>query len=142
MLLFGLYRKIRSRTLNFIGLKNIKMIDTVCLLIPKDKMAFISGISSWELYSKTEEYTKYIRNPSKAERETGKYFPRLTGYKRKFRQDANVRIEFSVPKLIYLNNLDELEDKDFSKIIEILQERLQIMGVVISKNTLENASVS
>ena len=118
------------------------MIDTVCLLIPKDKMAFISGISSWELYSKTEEYTKYIRNPSKAERETGKYFPRLTGYKRKFRQDANVRIEFSVPKLIYLNNLDELEDKDFSKIIEILQERLQIMGVVISKNTLENASVS
>ncbi len=118
------------------------MIDTVCLLISKDKMLYISGVSSWEQYSKTNEYTKYVRNPSKAEKDTGKYFPRLTGYKRRFSQDANVRIEFSAPKLLFLNNLDELGNKDFPKVIEVLQDRLQTMGVVVSKVVLQNASVS
>ena len=112
------------------------------MLIPKNKMVYLSGVSSWELYSKTDQYEKYVRNPSKAEKETGKYFPRLTGYSRRFSQDANVRIEFSAPKILYLNNLDELEEKDFSKIIEILQERLKIMGVIVSKSILENAPVS
>jgi len=118
------------------------MIDTVCLLIPKSKMTYHSGISSWELYSKTDQYEKYIRNPSKAEKETGKYFPRLTGYRRRFSQDENVRIEFSTPKLLYLNNLDELEEKDFPKVIEVLQERLKTMGVIVAKSILEDASVS
>ncbi len=68
---------------------------------------------------------------------------RLTGYRRKgFRQDANVRIEFSVPKLLYLNNLDELEDKDFSEVIDVLQDRLKTMGIVVTKSLLEQASVS
>lgn len=118
------------------------MIDTICLLIPKGNMVYLSGVSSWELYSKTEQYEKHVRNPSKAEKETGKYFPRLTGYKRRFSQEANVRIEFSVPKLLYLNNLDELEDKDFPEVIEALQKRLKIMGVNVFKSILENASVS
>jgi len=118
------------------------MIDTICLLIPRDSMMYLSGVSSWELYSKTEQYEKHVRNPSKTEKETGKYFPRLTGYKRRFSQEANVRIEFSVPKLLYLNNLDELEDADFSEVIETLQERLKTMGVNVFKSILENASVS
>ncbi len=118
------------------------MIDTINLLIPKDKMTYLSGVSSWELYSKTGQYEKYVRNPSTLEKETGKYYPRLTGYKRRFSQDANVRLEFSVPKLLYLNNLDELEEKDFPKVIEALQERLRIMGVMVSRIILQNASVS
>lgn len=118
------------------------MIDTICLLIPKNKMVYLSGVSSWELYSKTDQYEKYVRNPSKAEKETGKYFPRLTGYSRRFSQDANVRMEFSVPKLLYLNNLDEVEEKEFTEEITILQERLKTMGVVVSKSVLQNASVS
>ena len=118
------------------------MIDTICLLIPKEKMTFLAGVSSWELYSKTDQYAKFVRNPSKAEKETGKYFPRLTGYKRQFSQEANVRMEFSVPKLLYLNNLEELEDKDFPKVVEALQDRLKTMGVIVTKSVLENASVS
>lgn len=118
------------------------MIDTVCLLIPQDKMFYLLGISSWELYSKTEQYAKYVRNPRKAEKETGLYFPRLTAYHRQFSQDANVRMEFSVPKLLFLNNLDELEDSDFPKVIEVLQKRLETMGVIASKQILENASIS
>ena len=118
------------------------MIDTVCLLIPKESMIYLTGSINWDLYSKTEQYEKYVRNPNKAEKETGKYFPRLTGYKRQYSQNDNVRIEFSVPKLLYLNNLDELEDKDFPMVIETLQERLKTMGVSVFKTVLENASVS
>jgi len=118
------------------------MIDTVCLLIPKREMKFVVGASNWELHSKTDQYQKFVRNPSKVEKETGKYFPRLTGYKRRFSKDANVRIEFSAPKLLYLNNLDELEDRDFLNVIEVLQERLKEMGVIISKTIIQNASVS
>lgn len=105
-------------------------------------MIYLSGVPNWELYSKTNQYEKYVRNPSKAEKETGKYFPRLTGYKRRFSQDDNIRIEFSAPKLLYLNNLDELEDRDFPKIIETLQERLKTMGINVFKPIIENASVS
>ncbi len=118
------------------------MIDTVCLLVPKDKMRFITGASSWELYSKTDQYQKFVRNPSKIEKDTGNYFPRLTGYRRRGSQDVNVRIEFSAPKLIYLNNLDELEDKDFPTVVNVLQERLKDMGVVLKRSVIEMASVS
>jgi hypothetical protein len=118
------------------------MIDTVCLLIPKDKMNYLLGVSSWELYSKTNQYEKYVRNPKKAEKETGLYFPRLTSYRRQFCQSENVRMEFSAPKLLYLNNLDELEEKDFPLVIEALQKRLETMGVIASKSILENASIS
>jgi len=118
------------------------MIDTVCLLIPKDKMRFLTGVSGWDLYSRTDQYKKFVRNPSKIEKDTGNYFPRLTGYKRRFGDEANVRIEFSVPKLVYLNNLDELEDKDFPKVLSVLQERLKDMGVILTKTVIENASVS
>jgi len=118
------------------------MIDTVCLLIPKDKMTFLKGVSSWELYSKTDQYQKFVRNPSKTEKDTGKYFPRLTGYKRKFSQGANVRVEFSAPKLLYHNNLGELENNDFPKVVEILKERLKDMGVILTENVIKTAPVS
>lgn len=123
------------------------MIDTVCLLIPKDKMTMLElssqGVPAWNLHSKTEQYDKFVKNPSKRDLDSGLYFPRLTGYKRKdFVQNANVRIEFSVPKLLFLNNLDELEGKDFPKVIDTLQNRLETMGVVVTKTVLENASVS
>lgn len=123
------------------------MIDTVCLLIPKEKMTILapaqSGTTAWSLQSKTEQYEKFVKNPSKKNLDSGLYFPRLTGYKRKdFAQEANVRIEFSVPKLVYHNNLEELENKDFPKVIETLQERLETMGVFVAKKLLEQASVS
>lgn len=123
------------------------MIDTVCLLIPKDRLTVVDlshyGVPTWNLHSKTDQYDKFVKNPSKRDLESGLYFPRLTGYKRKgFRQEANVRIEFSVPKLLYLNNLDELENKDFPQVISVLQDRLRTMGIIVSKALLEKASVS
>ncbi len=123
------------------------MIDTVCLLIPKDKVTMLElskyGVSGWNLHSDTDQYKKFVKNPSKKDLESGFYFPRLTGYRRKgLSQDASIRIEFSVPKLIFLNNLDELEDADFPKVIDTLQDRLKAMGVSVTKSVLQNASVS
>lgn len=123
------------------------MIDTVCLLIPKDKITMLDmtghGVPLWNLYSKTEQYDKYIKNPSKKDLDSGLYFPRLTGYRRKgFIKDANIRIEFSAPKLIFLNNLDELEERDFPRVLETLHNRLKTMGIVIPQKVLQTASVS
>ena len=122
------------------------MIDTICLLIPKDKVVMLDltnqGVSGWNLQSKTEEYNRFVKNPSKKDLESGKYYPRLTGYKRKYRQEANIRIEFSIPKLLYMNNLEELEEKDFDEVVNVLQSRLRDMGVVASENILRYASVS
>ncbi len=119
------------------------MIDTIILLIPKEELSSNEELIRWELHSKTKQYEKVIRNPSKEEKNTNKYFPKITGYIRKYPSfSKKVRIEFSAPKLLYLNNLEELEDKDFSLVIKILQERLQIMGINASLSVLENASIS
>lgn len=122
------------------------MIDTICLLIPKDKVVMLDltnqGVSGWDLQSKTNEYDRFVKNPSKKDLDSGRYYPRLTGYKRKYRQEANIRIEFSVPKLLYMNNLEELEEKDFDEVVSVLQARLRDMGLVVSENVLRYCSVS
>lgn len=123
------------------------MIDTVCLLIPKDQIVILDlayqGVPSWTLQSKTDQYDKFVKNPSKRDLDSGLYFPRLTGYKRKgFGQSENVRIEFSAPKLIYLNNLDELADRDFKQVVETLQDRLRTMGISVTQKVLQIAQVS
>lgn len=121
------------------------MIDTICLLIPKDKTKHLSpkvyDVPSWSLHSRNEQYDKYVKNPTKRNKESGLYFPRLTGYTRK-NQSTNIRIEFSAPKLLYLNNLDELENKDFNEIVQTLHERLKMMGLLVSKEVIASASVS
>ncbi len=118
------------------------MIDTVCLQIPKSQLTDLD-LTSHGVFLRDLQHNKFIRNPSKSELDSGLYYPRLTGYGSKFfLQEPNVRIEFSAPKLLYLNNLDELEDKDFLDVVAVLQERLTKMGMAVSRDVLEHASVS
>lgn len=42
-----------------------------------------------------------------------------------------LKIEFSAPKLLYGNNLEELETEHFDKVAKLLQERLRDMGVIV-----------
>jgi hypothetical protein len=120
------------------------MIDTICLLIPKDKLLFLNenGGPAWSLQSHTEEYDKFVRNPTKLQKESGNYYPRLTGYKRKYRDERNVKIEFSIPKIIYNNNLDEVEENQFDEVVNVLKNRLREMGIVATENAIKNANVS
>ena len=99
----------------------------------------------WNLQSSTNIYDKFVRNPSAYDLAHGAYFPRLTGYKRKGKGsewESSIRIEFSVPKLLYDNNLDELEEKDLERVFDVLQKRLQSMGLIVSKKQLENAPIT
>jgi hypothetical protein len=122
------------------------MVDTTCLLIPLTNVVFLDQnnkeIPDWDLHSKTEYYSKYIRNPTKKDKESGLYFPRLTLYDRRFGDVPKVKIEFSAPKLLYCNNLQELTDNDFDEVIQALQDRLIRMGVRIFNVHLRNANVS
>lgn len=122
------------------------MIDTVCLLIPQAKATLIDltgqGVTRWDLQSKTNDYQKFVRNPSRSEKDLGLYYPRLTAYRRRFGDDANFKVEFSAPKLIYKNNLEELSNGDFEKVIDVLKDRLYRLGVVVAKDTLVQAKVS
>lgn len=116
------------------------MIDTVCLLIPKNMVKFTT---KWDLHSQTASYEKYVCNANHRHKANWDYFPRLSGYKRKgfYTEDA-VRIEFSVPKLLYKNNLQELRESDFENVVDTLAVRLTTMGVIIEKEVLRRSSVS
>lgn len=116
------------------------MIDTVILNIPKSKFRMLTK-HRWDLTSKREFYMKHVKNPSKALKSTGKYYPRLTGITRRGSQDI-VKVEFSVPKLIFKNNLDELEDDDFEYVISTLRSRLEDMELKISEQDLIEAKVA
>ncbi len=122
------------------------MIDTVCLLIPLDQCVFMDKdnkeIPNWDMHSKTENYQKFIRNPTKADKATGMYFPRITLFKRRYEQFQNVKIEFSAPKLLYDNNLEELNNADFNRMVDVLLDRLKRMGVRLFRHSILNAKVS
>jgi hypothetical protein len=122
------------------------MIDTVCLLIPLHHVVFLDKankeIPDWDLHSKTESYQKFVRNPTKTDKESGLYFPRITLYQRRYQREINVKIEFSAPKLLYENNLEELKNSDFDKVIDVLQDRLKRMGLRVFRKFLVEANVS
>lgn len=72
-----------------------------------------------------------------------KYKPKLA-IKREQRvggYENSLYIELSLPKLIYGNNLQEVCDDDFSKILHKLKEILEQMGVIVELNTLRFAHV-
>jgi hypothetical protein len=124
------------------------MIDTVIIKIPRHDVQVVDmgnyGVR-WNLQSSTNIYDKFVRNPSAYDLAHGAYFPRLTGYKRKGKGsewESSIRIEFSVPKLLYDNNLDELEEKDFDRVFDVLKERLDRMGLIVTKKQLENAPIT
>ncbi len=122
------------------------MIDTVILMLPRNNATVISsvhGVPTWDLQSSTRAYKKFVRNPSKQDEESGLYFPRLTGYRRRSATgfESILKIEFSAPKLLYKNNLDELEDGQFGAVVEALRDRLNRMGVMISAKDLAEAEV-
>jgi len=120
------------------------MIDTIILSIPREKINLTApnGYQPWTLQSRTNVYDKFVNNPSKKDMESGRYFPRLTAYKRKMSGpgwNTSIKIEFSAPKLIYENNLDELIDDQFNMVAIALQNRLREKGVIISIDDLVNA---
>jgi len=125
------------------------MIDTVILIIPKEKVISLNNTDNrFPNWTKNimGNYFTYIKNSTRFDIENGLSFIKMTGYITSFdTENANpimVNIEFSVPKLIYGNNLDEISENQFQTVIDRLHERLISMGELVDKADLENALVS
>ena len=87
---------------------------------------------------------KAVQNPSKKDIAEGNYKPRLTLLNRLVEggRQLLLKVELSLPKLIFGNNFDELENADFDVVLERLVLKLREMGVAISIEDLPNVSVS
>lgn len=89
-------------------------------------------------------WIKYVQNPTTTEFKQGIYKPRLTITKRAVSGAIikPLKIEFSVPKLLYGNNFDEISEQDFTEITAKLQQILREMGVLIYDHQLRNAKIA
>jgi len=122
------------------------MLDTIKLTLDKTMFAILD-ISFFQkrLQNSLRGYFTLVQNPTKSELKQGIYKPRLTLSNRfnfSNRSEATLSIEFSVPKLIYNNNFDELTDDDFPAVIRKLKTVLKKMKVGIFEHNLRNAPVS
>lgn len=119
------------------------MLDTIILQFEPNQY-HITNYSNFgttkELVEKTSSgFYKWHNNPTSQDKKIGIYKPRLTLIKRGFRKV--LKIEFSAPKLIFGNNIDELEEKNYDEVVKKLQERLKEMGVLAWTKHIENAEV-
>ncbi len=129
------------------------MVDTIVLVLSRN-MFNIADPDRFEPSARLVLGSKYFggrgyitakQNPTKSELKTGNYKPRLTLTKRinhTGKPEATLKVELSLPKLLFGNNFDELQDKDFNTVLIKLQTKLNEMGVNIPVVKLENAPVS
>lgn len=119
------------------------MIDTVILEIPIEYTAITDhsqfSPSTKEVLDDEQGFSKCVNNPKGADKKSGIYKPRLTVIKRA--QKLYLKIEFSLPKLLFGNNLDELEEKDFELIVKTIQSKIKEMGVLLWSYQIEDAEV-
>jgi len=118
------------------------MIDTIILTIPSGNFVTVKepNVAEWELHSKSGFYEKRVKNQTYSQRNDGIYRPRISTIKRGLAE--NLKIEFSIPKLIFGNNIDEVCEKDFENILETLHWRLRDFGVYAYVEHLRKAAVS
>ena len=105
------------------------MIDTVKLTMNLSSPLRKSDLDFQLFREKEKGVIQGIYNPTAAMRKTGKYYPRLTYTERPVRggKTYQLAIEFSVPKLIYNNNFDEVTDSDLQIVLKTLSEVLREM---------------
>ena len=123
------------------------MIDTIRLVLDEGQFVLLEPARFQPHAQKILEISKTpsramakaVLNPSKEDKQEG-YSPRLT-LRRRPPNLVELVIEFSIPKLLYGNNFDEVTEADFSEVIKALQDRLSAWGVYIFADMLRNASV-
>lgn len=118
------------------------MIDTVVLNLLPDQYDQLTEADSmpWQLHSKREGFSKYVKTLSTLQRYDGIYRPRIRGIHRG--RGKLIQVELSLPKLIFFNNVDELAEKDFDLVLKTLSERLVEQGIIISPKRLRRCTIS
>lgn len=122
------------------------MIDTIKLTLDNNMFNITDiGLFQKDKMNSARGFFSLVQNPTKSELLNGIYKPRLTLQKRfnvSGRFEPTLSIELSLPKLLYRNNFEELEDNDFQAVAELLQNILKDMGVKVFWKLLINAPVS
>ena len=122
------------------------MIDTMKLTLDKNMISILNkDLFQKEKQNASRGYFTLVQNPTKEELRGGIYKPRLTLTKRfnvSGRFEQTLSVELSLPKLLHGNNFDELKNEDFKQVAELLQKKLNEMGVSIFWGLLINAPVS
>lgn len=127
------------------------MIDTVALIFddgrfhitdtklfhPDAQQLILNPYAVQNKQGRVEAY----QNPTAKDRKDGVYKPRLTLTRRSYSKPI-LKVELSVPKLLYGNNFDELDDSDFDAVVEALQSVLGKMGVMVAKEAIASAKIS
>lgn len=119
------------------------MIDTISLTI--EKPCYFMNDKIKLRTSTSKGFTKRIYNPDKDQLRKFGYLPRVTEIDavRKGGYSTFIKVEFSIPKLLYGNNFDEVEESDFGEICWKLKEKLRNMGIYIANiKEITNAQVS
>jgi len=87
---------------------------------------------------------KCVNNPTASDKRDHIYRPRLTLMKRMTKNgiELPLKIEFSVAKILYGNNVEEVRESDFDRVVAALQKAMAQMGVIVSREDIASASVS
>lgn len=130
------------------------MIDTIVLTLQPEQFKIFdhdrfspstTGLFQAPYYRLgSNGFVKCVQNPTSGELKKGIYKPRLTVTRRMGNVGfiVTMRLEFSIPKLIFGNNFDEVSENQFEQIISRLYDSVNNMGVVIAPQTLRDAPVS
>jgi len=118
------------------------MLDTIILEIPI-KFSAITDPNQFNpparIVENLQGFFKCTNNRKAIDRKSGIYKPKLTLIKRI--KMLYLKIEFSAPKMLFDNNLDEAQDSDFNELVLKIQNVVRGMGVMLWTHEIENANV-
>jgi hypothetical protein len=110
--------------------------------LPEVKQRRFSDLSPTERNSKRLYLRKFTLKPP----ETDRYVPQVTMFETLTKDRQHLRfilkIQMSLPKLLYRNSLQEVIEGKLDRVLECLQASLQHVGIHTDCATLANATVS
>ena len=114
----------------------MNMLDTVIITIPRGRYRIKTHMftPNAEILRGLGNYlVKCVNNPTASDRKKGIYRPRMTLIKRMTKNGTELplKIEFSAAKLLYGNNVEEVQESDFDRVIEALIRNMFDMGVIV-----------
>src|SRR3989338_625975 len=124
------------------------MLDTVILTIPRGfyriPKPYMFTPNAEILRGPGNYLVKCVNNPTATDKKNGIYRPRMTLMKMMTRNGTELplKIEFSVAKLLYGNNVEEVQENDFESVVKALAKAMSEMGVVVSSEDITRAKVS
>lgn len=89
----------------------------------------------------TSGFCKYIREITDEEKQRFGYFPTIEICSCGNIDNGHLTLRFSAPRLIYDSNLFEITESDFDKVILMLHQKLQNIGIFVSESDIKNSAI-